>query len=43
MIQDRDKWWDVVNIIMSIQAPKIHGISRPTKDLLASQDLWSQI
>jgi hypothetical protein len=22
VVQDRDKWWDVVNIVMSLQAPK---------------------
>jgi len=22
VVQDRDKWWEVVNIIMSLQAPK---------------------
>jgi len=41
LIPDRDRWWDLVNAVMSLRFHKIRRISSLVKNRLASQEgLW---
>jgi len=38
LVHDRERWLTLVNAVMNVRVPKMRGISRLAKDLLAYQE-----